>query len=269
MVSNLQKEGKMSYQRYNIKFPATEPHHLGQDEAFFSIVGKEHEVTFRFHDYSQIYQYPGLYEQLFYQRLKCVSPKKVGEILSKVLRDNHIEMTELRVLDLGAGNGMFGEQLHTVGVARVIGVDISKEAYIACERDRPGVYDAYYVHDFCSLDTDTQQDLTSWQIDCLSCVAALGFGDIPAKAFANAYNLVAPSGWIAFNIKESFLLENDTTGFSRLVKALLMSDSLEIHHLERYRHRISIDGRPLFYYALVGKKESDIPQHIMDDLDDA
>jgi hypothetical protein len=41
---------------------------------------------------------------------------------------------------------------------------------------------------------------------------------------------------------------------------------LEVHHLERYRHRISIDGRPLFYYALVDKKESDIAGALLDRL---
>lgn len=257
----------MEYSRHSIKFPATEPHKLGQDEAFFCLSENEQVIQLRFHDYGELYKRPGLYEQLFYQRLKCVSPKKVGDILSKVLRDNHIELTELRVLDLGAGNGMFGEQLQTTGVARIIGADISEEARIACERDRPGIYDSYYVCDFCNLDGDTRNELSEWQIDCLSCVAALGFGDIPAKAFANAFNMVAPSGWVAFNIKESFLLESDTSDFSSLIKTLLLSDALEVHHLERYRHRISIDGRPLFYYALVGKKEADIPAHIMDKLD--
>ena len=260
-------EVKMKHPQYNIKFPVTEPHHLSQDEAFFYLVESGQETKYRFHEYGDIYKRPGLYEQLFYHRLKCSSPKIVADILAKVLRENSVEMTELRVLDLGAGNGMFGEQLQTVGVARVVGVDICEEACIACERDRPGVYDAYYVCDLCNPD-HTRQDIASWQIDCLSCVAALGFGDIPAKAFANAFNMVVPTGWIAFNIKESFLLESDTSGFSRLVKSLLVSDALEIHHLERYRHRISIDGRPLFYYALVGKKEYDIPDCIMANLDD-
>lgn len=252
---------------YNIKFPVTDPHQLGQDEAFFYLLENNEEIKLRFHDYGELYKRPGLYEQLFYHRLKCNSPQKVCDILSKVLKDNHIETTELRVLDLGAGNGMFGEQLHVAGVARVIGVDICQEAYMACERDRPGIYDAYYVRDFCHLDSDTRQELKAWQIDCLSCVAALGFGDIPARAFANAFNLVSDLGWVAFNIKESFLLESDQSGFSRLIKSLLMSDALEIHHLERYRHRISIDGRPLFYYALVGRKESDIHHRIMDNLE--
>lgn len=257
----------MTYQKYNIRFPVTEPHQLQQDEAFFYFSENEQDIQLRFHDYSELYKRPGLYEQLFYERLKCSSPKRVCDILSKVLRDNHIEMTELRVLDLGAGNGMFGEQLQDAGVARIIGVDISEEAQIACRRDRPGTYDAYYVCDCCNLNAGMRQRLAEWQIDCLSCVAALGFGDIPAKAFANAFNLVEPSGWIAFNIKESFLLESDTSDFSSLIKSLLLNDALEVHHLERYRHRISIDGRPLFYYALVGKKEFDIPDHIMTNLD--
>lgn len=259
----------MKHQLYNIKFPATEPHQLAQDEAYFHFVDGDREIKLRFHDYGDIYNYPGLYEQLFYRRLKCNSPKTVADILDRVLAANRVEKTELRVLDLGAGNGMFGEQLHGAGVARVIGVDICPEAFHACERDRPGVYDAYYVADLCNMDPLVRDELASWQVDALSCVAALGFGDVPAKAFANAYNLVAPSGWLAFNIKETFMLESDVSGFSRLIKSLLLSDALEVHHLERYRHRISIDGRPLFYYALVGKKERDIPEELMASLDDA
>jgi len=257
----------MRTEQYNIKFPVTPPHQLEQDEAYCHLVEDGEDVRIRFHEYGEIYKRPGLYEQLFYHRLKCNSPKKVADILAKVLRDNRVEMSELRVLDLGAGNGMFGDQLHSVGVARVIGVDICEEARVACERDRPGVYDAYHVHDFSSLGASMRRELATWHLDCLSCVAALGFGDIPARAFANAFNLIAPSGWVAFNIKETFLLESDTSGFSRLVKSLLVTDALEVHHLERYRHRISIDGRPLFYYALVGRKERDIPERLLQTLD--
>ncbi|MGE0098134.1 MAG: class I SAM-dependent methyltransferase [Hydrogenophaga sp.] len=250
--------------RHRIRFPITEPHRLDQDEAYFSLCEEDQSLKLRFHDYGEIYKREGLYEQLFYERLKCSSPRKVGDILSKVLRDNRVEMTELRVLDLGAGNGMFGEQLHQGGVARIVGADIAEEARLACERDRPGIYDAYYTCDFCDLSEASRVELESWHFDCLSCVAALGFGDVPVTAFANAYNLIAPGGWVAFNIKETFLLESDTSGFSRLVKTLLMNDALEVHHLERYRHRISLDGRPLFYYALVGRKESNIPATLIE-----
>ena len=141
----LSMEVKMKHPQYNIKFPVTEPHQLSQDEAFFCLIENGQEIKYRFHEYGDIYDRPGLNEQLFYHRLKCCSPKKVADILAKVLRNNSVEMTELRVLDLGAGNGMFVEQLQTVGVARVIGVDICEEAYIACECDRPGVYDESFA----------------------------------------------------------------------------------------------------------------------------
>lgn len=256
----------MNLQKHSIRFPSTDTNDLGQNEVYFLLTEDGQEVKLRFHEYGEIYDRPGLYEQLFYRRLKCSSPKKVADILGEALVANRVEMSELRVLDLGAGNGMFGEQLQSVGIARVVGVDICAEAMAACQRDRPGIYDEYFVADFCDLDKQTREELEAWRFDCLSCVAALGFGDIPARAFANAFNMIAPSGWVAFNIKDSFLLESDTSGFSRLIKSLLLSDALEIHHLERYRHRISIDGQPLFYYALVGKKLFDIPESIMANL---
>ncbi|MBA3598751.1 MAG: class I SAM-dependent methyltransferase [Methylibium sp.] len=240
---------------HNISFPVSEPGALAQNEAYFLLREEGREVRLRFHDYDDIYRRPGLYEQLFYQRLRCDSPRKAHDVLTRVLQDNQVELSSLRVLDLGAGNGMVGELLDA---ARVVGVDISQAARDACERDRPNAYDAYYVADMSQLDRDTAEEMKRWQIDCLTCIAALGFGDIPVPAFASAFNLVRDGGWAAFNIKETFLHESDRSGFSRLVKYLLVSDTLEVHHLERYRHRLSIDGEPLFYYVLVGRKRSDI-----------
>lgn len=250
----------MIKQVHNISFPSSEPHALGQDESFFLLKEEDHELKIRFHDYDQIYDRPGLYEQLFYQRLRCASPRKARDLLAKVLLDNRLELSELRVLDLGAGNGMVGELLDA---ARVIGVDISESARKACERDRPDAYDAYYVADMSRPSAEMTAEMKSWKLDCLTCIAALGFGDIPVTAFANAFNLIRDEGWVVFNIKETFLQESDRSGFSMLVKHLLVSDTLQVHHLERYKHRISIDGRALFYYVLVGRKEADIPSTIL------
>lgn len=250
----------MIRQVHNISFPISAPHALGQDEAFFLLKEDGRELEVRFHDYDQIYDRAGLYEQLFYQRLRCASPRKARDLLAKVLQDNRTELTELRVLDLGAGNGMVGE---LIDAARVVGVDISESARRACERDRPDAYDAYFVTDMSRLEGELAQQLKSWQLDCLTCIAALGFGDVPVRAFANAFNLIRQHGWVVFNIKETFLKESDQSGFSLLVKHLLVSDTLQVHHLERYRHRISIDGRALFYYVLVGQKESDIPDEVL------
>ena len=247
-------------QRYHIKFPPADSQALGQNEVFFYLVENGAEKRFRFHDYAEIYSREGLYEQIFYDRLKCSSPTKVGEILKKSMDANGWNLTESRVLDLGAGNGIMGEVLKKHGVARLVGVDIIPEAKDAVVRDRPDLYDDYYVADFINLDEDVRDELVEWQFDCLTCVAALGFDDIPAPAFLQALRHIrSDGGWVAFNIKESFLDHKDTSGFSNFIRELIFSEYLDLHHLERYRHRLSMEGLPLYYFALVAQKAADIP----------
>lgn len=244
--------------RHRIQFPATEASALSQDEVYFHLLDGNKQRKIRFHDYNEIYKIPGLYEQLFYDRLKCQSPVKVASILKSSVAQSCENLSELRILDFGAGNGMMGEELKKYGLARLVGVDIIPEAAAATERDRPGVYDAYYVQDFCNLTAEQREKIASWSLDCLTTVAALGFGDIPPTAFIEAFNIIRSQGWVAFNIKETFLDNSDTSGFSRLMRELIFSEYLDLYHLERYRHRLSIEGKPLYYFAIAGRKNADI-----------
>jgi len=249
--------------RHRIQFPPQNANDLQQDEVTFHVVEGGRRRELRFHDYDQIYLRPGLYEQVFYDRLKCTSPKKVGDLLKRTLDACEQNFSELRVLDLGAGNGMMGEIMKSYGVARLIGVDIIPEAKDACDRDRPGIYDDYYVADFTRLTSEVAEEIADWSIDCLTSVAALGFGDIPPNAFFQALQFVEVDGWVAFNIKETFLDKSDSAGFSRFIRELISSEYLEIHHLERYRHRLSMEGTPLFYFAVVARKTAEIPNDFL------
>lgn len=244
--------------RHRIQFPKAESSGLQQDQSYFFLEESNTQRKIRFHDYDEIYQIPGLYEQLFYDRLKCTSPVKVTAILEAAVRQSQNNFSELRVLDLGAGNGMLGEELKKHGVSRLIGVDIIDEAYDATIRDRPGIYDAYYVEDFTSLNADKKEEIISWQCDCMVTVAALGFGDIPVKAFIEAFNIIKSEGWVAFNIKDSFFDTKDDSGFSKMIRELIFSKYLDVYYIERYRHRLSIDGEPLYYFAIVARKKSDV-----------
>jgi len=253
--------------KYRIRFPATEPHELAQDEAFYYLEEHGKELQFRFHEYDELYQRPGLYEQLFYDRLKCISPSKVVETLYLTVGASFLpRFSELRVFDIGAGNGMVGEKLYEYGVARIVGLDISEMAYKALERDRPGIYDAYYVADLTSLSEDVRRELTSWCLNCLVCVASLGFGDMSPQAFFEAFNLIEDEGWIAFNIKETFMDNRDTSGYSVFMKNLILTEHLDIYHMARYQHRLSLDGRPLYYFALAGKKNGSIPSNFLNEI---
>jgi SAM-dependent methyltransferase len=252
--------------RHRIQFPPADVRELCQDEVYFYVLDGESREKIRLHDYDRIYEVPGLYEQVVYERLKCQSPATVVDVLRYSVSQSHQRLNELRVLDVGAGNGMVGEELKKQGVSRLIGVDIISEAQAATQRDRPGVYDAYYVMDFSCLNEDERDELKSWSLDCLVSAAALGFGDIPAPAFLEAFNMIGKDGWVAFNIKETFLDRSDDSGFSQLIRELIFSEYLDLYHLQRYRHRFSIEGEPLYYFALGGKKNADVPPSFTDSL---
>ncbi len=239
---------------YEISFP--ENGALGQDEEWCLVRVDGAERRIRFHDYGEIYDLPGLYEQLFYEHLECSSPRTVARLLERELTRSGAEPGSLRVLDVGAGNGMVGEQLAEAGVNTIVGVDIIPQAAAATERDRPGVYDDYLVLDLTALDDEVRDDLESRELNALTCVAALGFGDIPPAAFAAAYDVVAPGGWLAFSIKEDFLEERGGSGFARLIRELVSKGMIEIRGQRRYRHRLAASGEPVHYIALVAGKRS-------------
>jgi SAM-dependent methyltransferase len=221
----------------------------------------------RFHDYHEIYSVPGLYEFLFYEHLECCSPQVVRGLLEDALSAAGVPSGMLRVLDLGAGNGMAGEELADLGAGMITGVDLLPEAAVAAERDRPGVYDDYLVLDLTELSDARRRELRERRYNALVSVAALGFGDIPPRAFSEAFNLVSDGGWIAFNIKEHFLDDGEPTGFSRLIGRLLDSGIVEQRAEKVYRHRLATNGDPLDYIALVGVKRSSIPEELVSSVE--
>lgn len=245
-----------------IRIPETAPH-LDQDEEWCEVSVNGDTFRVRFHDYDEIYAVPGLYEALFYDKLECCSPQTVCGLLTDELKSEGADIGDLRVLDLGAGNGMAGEQLE--GAGSIVGVDIIEEAAAAARRDRPGIYEDYLVLDFTELPDAARELLERKRLNCLVTVAALGFGDIPPRAFAEAYNLIVDGGWIAFNIKEDFLSrEDDGTGFSRLIRKMLAAGVLERLDQRAYPHRLSAGGEPLHYVAIIGRKHTDVPDELVE-----
>lgn len=232
---------------------------LDQDAEHCSVLLDGEWRQMRFHDYDQIFRIPGLYEQLFHDILDCQSPDVITKLLKEELQRDGYEPDSLRVLDLGAGNGLVGEQLRNIGVGGMVGVDIIPEAREAALRDRPDVYDAYHVADVTSLSPALHRELASTGFNTLSCVAALGYADIPPEAFRAAFNLVRDGGWIAFNIKDRFLSDEDTSGFAALIRRLRDEGVLELMTAQRYQHRLNVHGEPLHYVAIIGTKHRSIP----------
>jgi predicted TPR repeat methyltransferase len=170
------------------------------------------------------------------------------------------------VLDVGAGNGIVGEELSALEPERIVGLDILAEAQRAARRDRPGVYDEYLVTDLTDLSDDTGESLEAANFNCLVSVATLGFNDISPEAFAAAAEFIDTPGWLAFNLKEDFLDEGeDDTGFGRLIRSLQRAGVIQIDAYRRYRHRLSVTGEPLHYVALVARKLDHFPARLVEE----
>jgi hypothetical protein len=249
-----------------IHLPEAKDVRISQDKEWCEVVLGRNRHRIRFHDYGRIYDIQGLYERLYYDRLGCCSPFRVVRLMAGVLSDLETDPGSLRVLDLGAGNGMVGDELRSLGAKKIIGFDIIPEAKQATRRDRPGVYQDYVVADMTELQPSEEESLRRQRLNCLSTVAALGFSDVPPAAFATALSLIETPGLVAFNIKEDFLRERDSTGFMKLIRQLSREEVLQIQAYRRYRHRFSMTGRPLYYVAMVAKKLEDVPPRLIEPL---
>jgi hypothetical protein len=241
--------------RYEIRFP--EKSRLSQDREYCEVLHEGQWQRIRFHDYDSIYRLPGLYEQIFYESLQCRSHDRLSQMLADALAEHGESINDLRMLELGAGNGVVGEKMRARGVQALAGLDISAVAREAALRDRPGVYDDYHVLDLTSLDEAQSKRLRAYRPNCLLAVASLGFGDIPPQALTAAINLVAAGGWVAMNVKHEFVANASPDSYGALLRGLVANGMLEICSYHIYTHRMSVDGRRLHYAALVSRKIAD------------
>ncbi len=245
-----------------VRFPDKHGH-VNQDEEWCEIVTKKGRRRIRFHDYHEIFRVPGLYEEIFHQRLACQSPFRVIRLLNDVVDESEMEIRDLKVLEIGAGNGIVGETLRAYGVRSIVGIDILNEAKQAVERDRPETYDNYFIIDFTDVPERQEEKFRSRKFNCLVTVSALGFGDIPRDAFAKALDLIEINGWLAFNIKEDFVYQTDQSGFAKLIDDLNRKQIIQTQAYRRYRHRYSITGVPLYYVAYASRKLREVPDEIL------
>lgn len=252
---------------FEIRFPEVSDD-LDQNEEWFEYELDGQLRRLRIHDYADLYSVPGLYEALVYEKLACRSPQRLAKLFAAVLTDAAVGARQMRVLDLGAGNGIVAEEFGKLGARHLVGVDLLHEAELAARRDRPGLYADYFVTDLGHTGTTDIASLQHHRLNCLVTVAALGFGDIPPEAFSTAFNSIASNGWLAMTIKEEFLEPDDASGFARLIRAMIEMQIVEIQACQRYCHRLSITGEKLLYLAVVARKKRHIPASLLNELDE-
>jgi predicted TPR repeat methyltransferase len=250
-------DGSTTTEDFILRLPDEAAANASQDEEWFEVERDGETRRMRFHDYTEIYSIPGLYERLIYEELRCESPRVIARLVGDELERRGTDPGTLRVLDLGAGNGIVAEELQDIGADYFVGIDIIDAAAEAAERDRPGLYDDYVVANLLDYDARTRARLDEQGLNALTCVAALGFGDIPPEVFCEALRRIDTPGLVAFTIKETFLGEKDPSGFADLVERLEQNGTLKPIASERYQHRLNWAGKPLHYVAMLAEKTGD------------
>ncbi len=226
----------------------------GRDQTEESLVVRYADGTterFRLHEYPRVYAVPGLYEEVVQRRLRCASPARLAELLVGCAADAGVPAADLRVFDLGAGNGVVGEELRARGVGTLVASDKLAAARDAALRDRPGLYAEYLVGDTDDLPRAAQL-VGELGLNGLVAAGALGMGHISAASFHRLWSAFPPRSLFSVSVPEQ-LAEPGSSDFGDYLAELGPG---EILVRERFEHRLSMAGDPLHYVAVVARRGS-------------
>lgn len=239
---------------YNVRFPDTKD--LSQGEEFFYVQLNGEEKKMKLHDYEDLYKHPFLYEAILYDLLKCSTPQAICNLLKKALQENEVQAKDLRVLEMGAGSGIFGEALKNMGVGYVAGLDIYEIAKEAAYRDRPSLYDKYYIEDLTQPSEDAVKDIEASKFNCVAVASATGWGNhIPVKGFDNAFNVLEDGGWFVYHVKRD-AEDQECIDLCAWIDDKIESKIFEVKAQDSCFHRNSIQNVPIYYDVIIGTKNS-------------
>jgi hypothetical protein len=237
---------------YTVELDATP----GPNQAEESLVVRHGDGTtdrFRLHEYSRVYAIPGLYEEVVQRRLQCASPSTLARLLVGCAGEAGLGPAELAVLDLGAGNGVVGEELRARGVGTLVGSDNLGAAQDAARRDRPGLYAEYLVGDIDDLQ-DLPGLIREHGLNAIVAAGALGPGHISADSFHRLWCSFGEPAWVAVSVHEGLVGPGASAFGDYLAEFARRSDWGEIVLKQRFLHRLTMAGEPIHYIAIVARK---------------
>jgi hypothetical protein len=205
----------------------------------------------RLHDYDRVYALPGLYEEVVQRRLDCRSPEEIASMLAGATDGLGWDRSQVRVLDVGAGNGISGEALAALGMRPAVATDLEPAAREAALRDRPDVYDAYLITDLVAPSPSQGRTIAELAPNALTCVAPVGAGPrhIPPAALVTATRLLAPDAVIAY-MREATDEPDLVTERMWLAELEGVTRAEELAR-RRYRHRYTVNRRALMMEGVV------------------
>lgn len=238
---------------YSIKL--LEPTSSRQSDEFIQGDFDGETITFNLHDYNFMYKHPLLYDIVLYDYLKCRTPDEIASVVKQVWEANKVSASTVRMLEIGAGSGAFGECMKSmVGVGELVGLDISAAAMEAARRDRPSIYDEYIVADLTALSPAVESQLRDFRFSCVGVASATGWGNhIPVAGFEKAFDLLIPGGWYIFHVKPNDP-DPECVELCQWIETKIQSGQATQIYRGSHFHRLRTTGSEIFYDVVVAVK---------------
>ncbi|MEJ2867076.1 hypothetical protein WCD74_04825 [Actinomycetospora sp. OC33-EN08] len=233
---------------FTVELDTTPDRRQGEEQFLLRRDGGEQRVVL--HDYATVYAVPGLYEEVVQRQLQCASPATVADALVEAGASIGLAPEALRAFDLGAGNGVVGEEMAARGVTVVVGADGIGEARDAAHRDRPGLYDHYLVGERLE-GAEVARLVAEERLNALVAAGAVGEGHVPVDALDELWSAFPSGSVIALTLKDAHPDDHDVSDVEAMVRG--RSDT-EIVVQRRFRHRLSMAGAELYYVVLAAVK---------------
>jgi hypothetical protein len=235
---------------FTVELDPTPGRRQGEEQFVLHLDGQTREVVL--HDYATVYSVPGLYEEVVQGRLQCASPATVADALVEAATTLGTAPADLRAFDLGAGNGVVGEEMTARGVTVVVGADGIPEARDAAHRDRPGMYAHYLVGERLES-AEVARLVREERLTALVAAGAVGEGHVPVDSLGELWSTFPPGSVLALTLKDgdAGTGDHDVTD----VEAMLAGfDDTTVVVRRPFRHRLSMAGTELYYLVLAAVK---------------
>lgn len=233
---------------FEIEFPAQPAGPAGEELVDVAFADGRAE-RLRLHQYDRLYAVPGLYEAVVQDRLDCQAPSVVAALLVAGAERLGWAPADVRVLDLGAGNGVSGEAQVAAGLRPVAAVDILASAREAALRDRPGLYGSYLAADLTDLTPEAEAELRAHEPNAIAIVGAVGGGHLPPAALYAAVGLLAPGPALLAYVADP----DHSSELAAMLAAMGERGQLQELAREGYRHRRTAAGGERHWDAVLAR----------------
>ena len=200
-----------------------------QSEEKFSAVVEGVETVYSMHDYKTMYKVPNLYDAMIYGMLGCRTPVLLAEKFERLL-DQHSHEQELRVLEIGAGSGAFGQAL----------LNNNRRLKI--------------IDDLCNLSHESLSAIQAFNPNCVGVASATGWGNhIPVAGFEKAFELLCAGGWFIFHVKPNDP-DPECIALNQWIDKKISDEDIVNVQRGKIFHRYGVGGNEIYYDYVIGKK---------------